>query len=126
MSEACNEIFAMPLSFIFVIFLSLSGQNWYEVIIEGESKGIIFASVCTVTTLLLLIFASQPGDAYWDARASLLRPDISMGLLQALGRDEQAVFMRSLERTQLGLDIVNVKITTNKVPVVILQRTFLD
>ena len=34
--------------------------------------------------------------------------DVSLGLLKSMGRDEQVVFARTLERTQLGMNIVNV------------------
>ena len=75
-----------------------------------------------MTALFLLVWAATAGDAFWLARAALLAPDVSMGLARALGLGEQAVFARALGRTQLGLDIVNVTVTTNK-PVAVPRNT---
>ncbi len=77
------------------------------------------AVINTVLPIFMLMWASTVGDAYWNVRASLLRPDVSLSLLETIGRDEQVVFARALERTQMGLEIVNVTVTTNKVLYVI-------
>ena len=110
-----DRIFALPLSFLFLVLLMFAGMLWYMILVEKFHAVVGMASIVSVTMLFLLMWTSTVGDAYWYARATLLRPDISIGLLKAIGRDEQVVFARALERTQLGLDIVNVTVTTNKV-----------
>ncbi len=89
----------------------------YGMITEGDEEGWRKFFTIFITTFLLsmLMWVSSAGDAYWNARDKLLRPDISLGLMDAMGRKEAAVFARSLERTQLGFDIVSVTITTHKV-----------
>lgn len=127
-SSATNDLFAMPLSCIFLVFLSLAAIGWWMVFKFGTKGTVVFAirpsapvfaAVCTAISILLLMWASTAGDAWWHARDTLLRPDISLRLSKVIGHQEQKVFARSLERTQLGLDIVNVPVTTNKVLYVI-------
>ena len=119
MSRRTNRIFAMPLSVIFLVFFGFAVMSGYFVIAEGETGPLGFMIVCGVTAVVILMWASTAGDAYLDARACLLRPYVVMGLVKAIGPAETAAFTRSLERTSLGLDIVNVTITTHKVLTVI-------
>ena len=126
MSLAVNRIFAMPLSVIFLVFFGFTVMGAYFVVIKGEHNMIGFVAICGGTSMAILMWASTAGDAFTMARQCLLRPDVCMGLLKAIGPVEQATFTRALERTSLGLDIVNVTITTQKVHVFFFlsQNTF--
>ena len=117
LTEAVNEIFALPLSVLFMMLLGGMVSLVYGMITEGDEEGWRKFFMIFITTFLLsmLMWVSSAGDAYWNARDKLLRPDISLGLMDAMGRKEAAVFARSLERTQLGFDIVSVTVTTHKV-----------
>ena len=63
----------------------------------------------------LLVWVSAPGDAFLHAQASLLRPDLSLGLVKALGPHNHAVFARSLRGTRLGFELVNVVVSSSRV-----------
>ena len=115
LSEAVNEIFQLPLSAMFVMLLTGIVGAWHEAITEGKEGSAGFGSFLLVIGVTMLFWVSTAGDAYWKARTKLLRPDISLGLATAIGREEAGIFARSLERTQLGFDIVSVTITTHKV-----------
>ena len=121
MSTVVNEIFALPLSLLFIIALAFSIVMWYFVVEMDKLNLVVMASVMTGMSMALLMWASTVGDQYWHARAMLLTPDVSLGLLKSMGRDEQVVFARALERTQLGMDIVNVTPVQNN----LLQSIFL-
>ena len=110
-----NDIVALPLSILFIAFLAFNVMAFYMIFVHDKTRLALMFSFGVATMLVLLMVAATVGDAYWAARATLLRPDLSLGLLEAIGRDEQIVFARSLRETQLGLDIVNVCVTTNKV-----------
>ena len=109
---------ALPLSFIFVMCLSGATNMWYEAA-TGNHKGVGFATMFTLIAIALLLWVSTIGDEYLNARASLLRPDTSMNLQKVLGRDQAQVFAMSLQRTQLGFDLVNVTVTSHRVLYVI-------
>ena len=115
MVQATNHIFAMPLSYIFVMTLGAAAYFWYGALVENELKLIFWCVLMTLIPIALLLWVGSLGDAYLNARATLLRPDTSMNLLKVLGRDQAAVFAVSLQRTQLGFDLVNITVTSNRV-----------
>ena len=118
MTRAANCIFALPLSVFFVVIVIRTGQWWYELIVSG-SGSLLWTLGFTGVPVMLLLWASTAGDEYLNARASLLRPDTSLSLLKVLGRDEAHVLAASLMRTQLGIDLCNVTVTSQKVLYVI-------
>ena len=116
MVQATNHIFAMPLSYIFVMTLGAAAYFWYGALVENElTRWIFWCVLMTLIPIALLLWVGSLGDAYLNARATLLRPDTSMNLLKVLGRDQAAVFAVSLQRTQLGFDLVNITVTSNRV-----------
>ena len=115
MTQATNEIFALSLSFLFVMTIAGGVSMWIQVITEGKTHMILMASLVPCFGIAILVWVSTAGDAFVYAQASLLRPNIALGLHKALGRDEHVVFARSLKETQLGFELVNVVVTTNRV-----------
>ena len=112
---ACNKIFAIPLSFMFCACFVAAAPMWYLVVVSEVNYLLPQATIIPVMALILLIFTSTAGDAYVDARDSLLRPDVSLGLAKHAGLNEAAVFAGALQRTTLGFKIVNVTVTTHRV-----------
>ena len=68
---------------------------WYMVIGNGLYGVVGLASMCTATPLVLLMVVATVGDAYVDARAALLRPDVSVRLAKNAGMNEAAIFAQS-------------------------------
>ena len=88
---------------------------WYFIVSSGTYTLALLATMIPSMGMLLLMWVSRAGDTYIDARDSLLRPDVALGLAKAVGPMEQSVFSRHMERTQLGFALVNVTVTTNRV-----------
>ena len=114
-NKGLNRIFALPLSAMFVGALLAGAALWYVIISSGFYNIVGLASMMTATPLVLLMVVATVGDAYVDARASLLRPDVSLGLAKHVGISEAAIFAAALQRTKLGFDIVHVTVTTHRV-----------
>ena len=117
MTQATNNVFAVPLSTVFVMCLFAGVHISYQTFVVGEGGGgmTLWAIMLPAVDIALLLWVSTAGDAYLNARAALLRPDTSLALLRVLGRDEAAVLAASLQRTQLGFALVNVIVTSQRV-----------
>ena len=114
-NRATNEIFALPLSFIFVTSLLLGASITYAMITNELWNLVGLAVMFPSMAFILLVFVSTAGDDYVNARASLLRPDVTLRLAAAIGMGEQGLFANSLRTTVLGFEIVNVNVFTQRV-----------
>ena len=112
---ATNEIFALPLSSIFVMSLLLGASLTYVMVSNELWNLVALAAMFPSMALVLLVFVSTAGDDYVNARLSLLRPDVTLKLAAAIGMGEHALFANSLRSTQLGFEIVNVNVYTQRV-----------
>ena len=116
MVETTNAIFAVPLScFSVCLLLGGVGMTGYSYFVQDNDASLPFLFVMPVFLVSLLVFVATVGDEFLSARANLLYPDVAGGLLRAIGESEQKAFANALNTTQLGIKIVQVTITSQKV-----------
>ena len=112
-----NHVFSFPLSAFFCVLVSAAGIFWYLVVTrEDDNEGALLgAFVCPTVAFVLLVCAATVGDEFLTARAALLYPDVGIGLVKSIGDRESVAFTHALEKTNIGLELVHVTITSYKV-----------